>query len=307
MLKRIFALSQFVLLTTLSMTAQGTLTSPTAPEVPQVFKSEVSALKLESDFTDKSKLKNIDASAIVVPQDSETLKSFGNCTSSALPPTFEVLVWNVEKGKQKYLWSNDLDYLLLTNDIALIQEGMLDPFMTEVLNSHKEYCWDFAVSFIESAKSTGVVTGSVYKPSSSAFFRSPGREPILRTPKMATLTKYSLSNSNEELLVVNIHALNFVEDRFQEGQMVGLEKIMSKHTGPIIFAGDFNSWTTRRRIVINRVIKSLGLTKVLFPNDTRTFKIDYIYTRGLDLKFSRIHMGITSSDHHPLTAIFSQQ
>ena len=106
-------------------------------------------------------------------------------------------------------------------------------------------------------------------------------------------------------MVVNLHALNFVEDSYQEAQLMGLEQIMQKHTGPLIFAGDFNSWTTRRQLVMARITKNLGLTKTTFPRDTRTFKIDYIFYRGLELKQSRVHMGISSSDHKPLTATFS--
>ncbi len=302
MLKRIFALTHFIFITALSLSASS---SPLKADTNTPPPKKASPLELESDFTDKSKLAEFDFSSIVFPSDLETHKTIGNCTQSALPPTFEILVWNVEKGKQGYLWSNDFDYLLLTNDIALVQEGMLDPMMTDVFNTQKDHCWDFAISFIESQKPTGVVTGSVYKPSYASFYRSPFTEPLLHTPKMAVITKYPLQKSNEELMVVNLHALNFVEDSYQEAQLMGLEQIMQKHTGPLIFAGDFNSWTTRRQTVIARIARNLGLSKATFARDTRTFKIDHVFYRGLNLKQSRVHMNISSSDHRPLTAVFS--
>ena len=302
MLKRIFALTHFALITALSFSANSAFSEI---DLKSQASEKSSHLTLESDFTEKSKLANFDFSSIVFPSDLETHKTIGNCTQSALPPTFEILVWNVEKGKQGYLWSNDFDYLLLTNDIALVQEGMLDPMMTEVFSTQKNHCWDFAISFIESQKPTGVVTGSVYTPSHASYYRSPFTEPLLHTPKMAVITKYPMQNSTDELMVVNLHALNFVEDSYQEAQLVGLEQIMQKHTGPLIFAGDFNSWTTRRQVVITRIVKKLGLNKAKFPRDSRTFKIDHIFYRGLNLKQSRVHMGISSSDHRPLTAVFS--
>lgn len=247
----------------------------------------------------------VQTNKITFPAVSDILKTFGQCTTNSIPNTFEILVWNVQKGKQGHLWANDFESLLYTNDITLMQEGMLNPFMSNVFNKYKEYCWNFAVSFFDNQDATGVVTGSVYKPTHSSFFKSPYTEPILFTPKMATITRYPLSNSQNDLLVVNIHALNFTRDEYQKMQLEGLAQIIRKHVGPVIFAGDFNNWSTGRQKNLHAITKSLGLSVVSFPNDTRSRKIDHIYFKDLKIKTSKVHMGISSADHKPLTAIFS--
>ncbi len=75
-------------------------------------------------------------------------------------------------------------------------------------------------------------------------------EPWLQLPKSALWSRYQLSNG-EELAVINIHAVNFTfgtED--YEAQLKSLTDNLQKYRGPVVFAGDFNSWSEARFSVL---------------------------------------------------------
>ncbi|NMU84205.1 hypothetical protein HKB16_15060, partial [Vibrio parahaemolyticus] len=72
------------------------------------------------------------------------------------------------------------------------------------------------------------------------------KEPWLRLPKSALYSQYHLSNG-EKLAVVNVHAINFtVGTKEYVSQLTALEMLLKHHVGPILFAGDFNSWSESR-------------------------------------------------------------
>ena len=75
-------------------------------------------------------------------------------------------------------------------------------------------------------------------------------------------TNYALPNQ-QLLLSVNLHAINFtlgISDLKQ--QLDDAADIMRHHTGPIIFAGDLNTWSDeRQQLVTHKHSKTLVYMK----------------------------------------------
>ncbi|KHD88650.1 MAG: hypothetical protein OM95_07540 [Bdellovibrio sp. ArHS] len=246
------------------------------------------------------------AFAYEIPQDSDVMTRFGVCQAEFLPANFSLFVWNIKKAEAKARWARDFEHFVPKSDVVLIQEAMLDPFVTSIALRQKNFCWDFATSFIDESP-TGVMNGSLTGALKTYFFRSPGREPVVRTPKMTLVAEFAVANSRETLMVANIHALNFVQDKNNRAQIQAVADFLRKHQGPIIFAGDFNSWNGNRLNALEAILGSLGLKKILLDNDDRGMKLDHVFVRGLLLHSSKLHSDIKSSDHAPITADFRLQ
>ncbi|HEY9711625.1 MAG TPA: endonuclease/exonuclease/phosphatase family protein, partial [Oculatellaceae cyanobacterium] len=94
-----------------------------------------------------------------------------------------------------------------------------------------------------------------------------------------------------------------------------LDLALSEHRGPIIFSGDFNTWSRKRAALVELAATRLGLTPVAFaPSETKKIKrfllsppLDYIFYRGLSEKkaSAKVLDQVSSSDHKPLLAEFS--
>ena len=100
---------------------------------------------------------------------------------------------------------------------------------------------------------TGVTTASKVSANSvdnpPDFVRSQPREPFSRTPKMALISQYPIAGSADQLMVVNVHSINFVVTSKFETQLQQIEEAISSHRGPLLLAGDFNTWISSRMIL----------------------------------------------------------
>jgi endonuclease/exonuclease/phosphatase (EEP) superfamily protein YafD len=131
-------------------------------------------------------------------------------------------------------------------------------------------------------------------------------EPLLRTPKATALSLYAIAGSEQTLLVINIHGVNFsIGTEALRAQLQQSIDWISRHQGPIVFAGDFNTWSDERQALVDDYAGQLGLQPLLFKQDFRTTvfdrALDHIYVRGLTvIETSTIET--TTSDHNPLMA-----
>ena len=53
---------------------------------------------------------------------------------------------------------------------------------------------------------------------------------------------FPITGTDQQLLVVNVHAINFVMLHTFEAFIKQLISAMKNHHGPILLAGDFNTW-----------------------------------------------------------------
>jgi endonuclease/exonuclease/phosphatase (EEP) superfamily protein YafD len=107
--------------------------------------------------------------------------------------------------------------------------------------------------------------------------------------------------------VVNLHAINFTlsaEGAYRE-QLDGVRVELASHDGPIVLAGDFNTWSNDRLAAVEALARELGLVAVTFRPDARArfaeHPVDHIYVRGLEVVDAHA-VAVTSSDHNPVFA-----
>jgi endonuclease/exonuclease/phosphatase (EEP) superfamily protein YafD len=188
-------------------------------------------------------------------------------------------------------------------DIILIQEARLKDKGQESFKV-RGMGGVFAQSFsyqAESLSSTGVMTLSNAVPVWANYSRTRFKEPNTHTPKISLLTKYSLKGTQEKLLVVNTHGINFVRSAAFESQMAHLEKKINDHQGPVIFAGDFNTWNKKRTLILTSIINQSGMKEAGFHPDFRTKRfgrfLDHVFYKGLKIRQTHVFEDINSSDH----------
>lgn len=246
---------------------------------------------------------------IEIPAESEVLSSFGNAERAALPQKISILVWNLHKLQADQL-INDLRILSDDKDLVFSQEAYLSENLLDFLNNTGRFGWVMGKSFLlgKHMTGTGVATGALVAPVETSFFRSSLRELITGTPKIGLSTKYSIENSEKTLLAINVHGVLFVGLTAYHDYLKKIEDDVLKHDGPVILAGDFNSWTSDRGEALEDTIKKLNLKSVEFSPDMRRVTssgniLDHIYYRGLNLISSR-STGLDTSDHTPMEAEF---
>lgn len=252
-----------------------------------------------------------DSLNIYIPKDENILKVIGNPHPVKLNPNeIRMVVWNMYKGKNAS-WKRDYELLAAGADILLLQEMFLDQKMESTFTSDKEHQYITAASFIYRSGNirTGVVSASRVTPSRILYQQSKVREPVVNTPKMALFTYYPVVGHGKKLLTINIHAINFVNSFGLKRQIQEIEKIMEAHDGPLVFAGDFNTWSPGKLLYIKRMLKRNNLKSVEFSNDTRmrTFGniIDYVFYRGLTLKREKVWGELEGADHKAMDVTFS--
>lgn len=247
------------------------------------------------------------AKRYIIPQDKDVIIKINSIESDEViyPFNIKVLVWNIYKGKNKN-WINEFSDFSNNKDLVLLQEAFLNQKMLGLLASNKLFSYNFATSWIDlkyGATPSGIATGSSVTSSETTWQRSYFKEPILRTPKMTLFTKFKLAGMDKELLVGNIHAINFVRAYKLRHMLDQAAQIISKHKGPVLFAGDFNTWTKTKINNMNSVFKKLGMKSVSFKNDLRKRflgkVLDHAWIRGLQVQSSKIPIS-SGSDHAPL-------
>lgn len=218
----------------------------------------------------------------------------------------QVLVWNIYKQNTAGSLAQ-LSELSQTRQLTLLQEAKVDtsfwtdyPFREDWRFFHVD-AWEY------DQQKNGVLTAASVSPSEVCGFRL--AEPWLILPKSALLTYYLLSNG-ERLVVANIHAVNFSLglDAYRK-QIKQLTDKLRTHSGPIIFAGDFNSWSGTRIEFLNTLKTTLNLQEVTYKHDEQRkrfvtgYPLDHIFYRGLK-QISANVIATDKSDHNALVATF---
>ena len=223
--------------------------------------------------------------------------------AAALDPSgFHLLTWNIHKQGDKG-WQEDLATFVRRSDIVLLQELVLEPGIRNIIED-AGLEWAMASSFQNSEIDIGVLTAARVTPLATCTQRVV--EPILRIPKSSVITWYAIKGSRQTVAVANMHAINFslMLGAYRE-QLDAMREALAGHQGPIVFAGDLNTWTQARYDAVEETAKALGMTEISFAEDRRKLfmgkQLDHIFIRGLTMSQS-FATEVTSSDHNPVEA-----
>ena len=239
-----------------------------------------------------------------VPTESQALRSIGVASSEILDKDIiDVLIWNVHKENFQSSWIQDFNELKVGKDIILLQEST---FFKETIvpDVYLDYRGALGESFTYKGVKTGNATLSKFEMFDSKVIHSPDREPLIRTPKPILITKFKLKNG-KILLVLNIHGINFVRYRKFKRMINKSLKIISQHQGPIIYAGDFNTWSKKKTKYIVAEFKKQGMKWVKFRHLDRIkthfgYPLDHAFVKGLEILDADI-VKVNTSNHAPLT------
>lgn len=222
-------------------------------------------------------------------------------SSGSFPHVVRLLNWNVLKGEGAEAWAKDMKEISADRNLVTLQEGYETPFMNSTLQSLPGLSFYMAGSFVFRGYMTGVITGAASEPSRKDFRRSPHKEPGFNSPKMTGISYFKM-NDTQELLVANLHGINFVGPEKFKAQLDDVGAELAKHSGPIILAGDFNTWSEPRVKILQNFVQALGLEKVKFPAIPGDKELDHVFYKGCVLEKAWNLPNITSSDHFPQLA-----
>ena len=250
----------------------------------------------------------------------EGLRAVGRAERDALGPTLRVLCWNILKARRA-AFVEDFRRLTADRDLVLLQEAVLNAPSDALFTDDPRHRWIMARSFRDPRSSIehGVKTGAVAPPLEARCRVSPHAEPLVRTPKMLLATRYALAPALSPapgaapaptLLVLNMHAINFVSVAKYLDHLEHLVEALGGHEGPVLLAGDFNTWSVRRRASFFSVAGEARLLEAEMKRGARlghlNSHLDHVFYRGLALGAIASLGNVSSSDHAPIVATFER-
>ena len=227
---------------------------------------------------------------------------------NALVSRFSLLVWNVAKMSADQFVAAHSDLSLPPAQFYLLQEAgnyLNQPGFSRFFSSNlrKHYVRQQSDSY-------GLKTLARINPAQTDTFHSRDTEPFVFTTKVVQATSFPISGRT--LLVVNVHLLNFVGLRAYKRQLEAIRVLLAKHHGPVVVAGDFNTWSRARHQAVERLFQDFGLSRADFsPRESaiRSFlfsqPFDRVYYRDLSPKQTSVIPAGTYSDHAALWVEFS--
>lgn len=222
------------------------------------------------------------------------------------PWPLRVTIWNIFKGSGGEHFYNDLRLLCFESDLLLLQEALLSHRSMDEL-SLEGFLGVHGCSYERADKlRDGVMTLARMKPGDSpkrVLCKYP--EPVLKTPKAALLTQYRYGPREEDVLsVVNIHATLIRTIARAQEELEHLIARLPMGDGPLIFAGDFNTFTPRYFRAVVATLEKIGLRFVPIPGDPRRKldHLDQLFVRGIEVLAVEVDTRIHSSDHFPIRA-----
>ena len=211
-----------------------------------------------------------------------------------LPPHLSIVTWNTQKGGDPQ-FKADLRTLIAEEqpDFVFLQEAKADLSESNQIGGYFAGSWKYPWP---GGPTIGLLTLSRVPPGRIEPLPSKGREFLITAPKLSLLTVYLLPNG-DSLLAVNVHLLAFERwgTRNVRAQLDELQAIITEHPGPVILAGDFNTWSQKRLDLVDELAEELQLTEVTgFPAGRhtagmRTSLMNWVFGIDKDLPLDRVY------------------
>ncbi|PMN67196.1 endonuclease/exonuclease/phosphatase family protein [Enterovibrio norvegicus] len=237
-------------------------------------------------------------------QENVSCLSYPVSSSIDVRKPLNLAVWNIYK-QQLEGWEDELLALSKASSLILLQEAQLSQDLQRYISAHRWHS-NQAFAFSVNNEVAGVMTLSDLAPKKVCAYTKV--EPYLRLPKSALYSEFPLSNG-QTLSVINIHSINFTFgiEEYRE-QLNALVDAVTKLDGPVIVAGDFNTWSEKRLKTVKAELNRIGLQEAVFDTDARlkvfSLPLDHIYYRDLVLNDANSRSTL-ASDHAMMTASFS--
>lgn len=231
--------------------------------------------------------------------------------SRVVPDTFGVLCWNVYKKNSK----NPAFKPYLENmtagrgiDFLLFQEAN---FRDDNYFTLPNFAFDAAANLEYRGEFYGVLSASRVESKHAQAYLSEGKESLIGPHKSLLLSTYTFEDGSE-LLILNVHVINFRENQRYHKELERFLNLMSHHEGPMIIAGDFNSWNKKRMQRLHEIREKLALNAVPFKqtDKVKSFMgnhLDFIFYRGVEIVDFSVDRDHGLSDHNPLFARFRKK
>lgn len=220
---------------------------------------------------------------------------------------FTLLCWNVAKLTLDRSYKKFIDSLIekFNLDILLLQEVKKN--LSCELELH-DYSYILSPNIETKKHIFGVLSAFRSVCKNEFFLLTKKRELKYATHKISLITHHDLSNG-KTLLIVNIHAINFVRNSDFKHELDYIYSAIKSHSGSMIVAGDFNTWNRKRVSCLQEFAKSLSLKRVEFYDESKIKKVfanslDHIFYRDLELLYSQAIESREISDHNPIIARF---
>ena len=216
-----------------------------------------------------------------------------------LPEAFQLVTWNVQKGNDPR-WLEELTVYQSRPELIVLQEAYIPSPFEHLVGAvlHESFAKGYRAGHLQ----TGVLSISSAAPQLHCALTA--YEPWLMTPKATAVTRYGFAESEESLLVVNAHMVNFEWGVMGfTDQWTQIERVLQRHEGPLVVAGDFNTWSPRRLELLEAVKARHSLTSISFAPDRRTrffgSPLDHVLVRQLTATHSHV-LASGKSDHNSL-------
>ncbi len=234
--------------------------------------------------------------------------SCGLACAKHVPNIFSLLCWNVYKNNQnnaKFTQFLESENQKRNVDFMLFQEA---GFRDEKCFELAHFSYDGAANLEFRKQFYGVLTASRVESYDAKAYLSEGRESLFG-PHKSLLQSYYTFEDGSSLLILNVHAINFRENQRYNKELERFLHLLKAHKGPMILAGDFNSWNKNRMQKLTEITKALSLTCVDFKKTgkVKSFMgktLDFIFYRDLKLLDGEVMEGHKLSDHNPLFVRF---
>jgi endonuclease/exonuclease/phosphatase (EEP) superfamily protein YafD len=192
-------------------------------------------------------------------------------------------------------------------DILLLQEAN---FRDDEYFTLPHFSFDGAANLEVRGEFYGVLTASRVESSYAQAYLSQGRESLLGPHKSLLVTEHTFRDG-EKLLILNVHAINFRENQRFNRELERFLELLEGYEGPMIVAGDFNTWNKKRMRKLHELREKLGLKMVDFTHDypVKSFMgnhLDFVFYRGVEVENFGVDKLHGLSDHNPLSVRFKR-
>ena len=248
--------------------------------------------------------------------------SRADAQAQTLSDPITLLSWNTRKGLDPE-WRDAFVALVEREspDLIFLQEASTDLYPSNAPPASVYFGGSWSYPW-PGERTTGVMIASQTPLHTVDVLQSKWREFFVTAPKASMVARAPLKDG-VSLLLANVHLLNFERwgtEQF-ETQLSALKQAVVDHHGPVIIAGDFNTWNMSRLLAVHRIADELGLRE-LDPFDglpktgelpvawaNRVLGIEphlslaRVFYRGLEPVHAQV-LSLQASDHPPLLVTF---